>query len=210
MPSEATVVLVHGLWMTGVDMLLLARRLRRCGFDARIFRYPSLRGSLGHNAGLLGRYLERIPADTIHLVGHSLGGLVIRRLVHDRPDLCRGRIVTLGTPHSGSRCAGSFCRNPIGRLLLGRSLSPLLGELPIWGGQWAMGSIAGTLGVGFGRLIARLPLPNDGTVALCETRIPGLADVTTVHTTHSGLLFSPEAARQTCAFLRDGAFLHAP
>lgn len=203
-----SVVLVHGLWMTGIDMALLRHRLHRCGFDVYLFRYPSLRGTVAENAARLAAFVERrVPGDIVHFVGHSLGGLVIRRLVLDRPDLRPGRIVTLGTPHRGSRAAERLCRNLFGRMVLGCSVSVLLGELPGWSGERAMGSIAGTLGVGIGRFLASLPQPNDGTVALDETRMPGLADFVAIHATHTGLLFSPEVARQTCAFLRDGAFL---
>ncbi|MCC4592966.1 alpha/beta hydrolase, partial [Xanthomonas campestris pv. cannae] len=43
-------------------------------------------------------------------------------------------------------------------------------------------------------------------VALAETRVPGLNDHCQVRASHSGLLFSAGAARQTAAFLRDGRF----
>ncbi|NIJ89326.1 hypothetical protein FHR49_002127 [Xanthomonas campestris] len=47
--------------------------------------------------------------------------------------------------------------------------------------------------------------PNS-TVALAETRLPGLRDHCVVQASHSGLLRSPEAARQALAFLRNGHF----
>ncbi|MGE8262480.1 MAG: alpha/beta hydrolase, partial [Stenotrophomonas sp.] len=47
---------------------------------------------------------------------------------------------------------------------------------------------------------------SDGTVALDETQLPGLADHCVIPASHSGLVFSPDAARQTAAFLRDGRF----
>ncbi|KTF29418.1 Cob(I)alamin adenosyltransferase, partial [Xanthomonas vesicatoria] len=47
---------------------------------------------------------------------------------------------------------------------------------------------------------------SDGTVALAETRLPGLRDHCVVQASHSGLLRSPEAATQALAFLRSGRF----
>ncbi len=61
---------------------------------------------------------------------------------------------------------------------------------------------------GLGSLLGAIGDASDGTVALDETRLPGLADHCVVAASHSGLVFSPEAARQTAAFLRDGRFRH--
>ena len=75
------VVYVHGLWLPGGESFLLRRRLSRAlGAESRLFSYPSVSASLTENAQALGRYLREIPADTLHLVAHSLGGLVILRL----------------------------------------------------------------------------------------------------------------------------------
>jgi hypothetical protein len=49
---------------------------------------------------------------------------------------------------------------------------------------------------------------HDGTVAIVETQLPGLADHVVVDASHSGLLFSAEAAEQATAFLRVGHFRH--
>ncbi|HSM10829.1 MAG TPA: alpha/beta hydrolase, partial [Lysobacter sp.] len=49
---------------------------------------------------------------------------------------------------------------------------------------------------------------SDGTVAVAETRLSGLADHVVVAASHSGLLFSAAASRQAIAFLRTGRFQH--
>ena len=48
----------------------------------------------------------------------------------------------------------------------------------------------------------------DGTVALRETHMPGLADHITLPVTHTGMLYSREVARQAAYFLRTGGFEH--
>jgi hypothetical protein len=70
-----------------------------------------------------------------------------------------------------------------------------------------VGIIAGTLGLGFGRLVATFDEDNDGTVAVSETRLPGARDHLTLPVTHMGLVWSPRVAVQIAAFLQRGAFL---
>lgn len=200
------VVLVHGLWMRGPDMGLLRWRLRRCGYATSQFSYSSLRCGLAEAAARLQAYLQTLDADVIHLVGHSLGGLVIRRLLLDYPQQRPGRVVTLGTPHLGSQVAVAVKRLGAGSWLLGRSASGLTEVLPAWDGQRELGVIAGRAPIGVGLVVPGLPRPNDGTVSVAETRLPGATDHRVLAVSHMGLLVSAEAARQTCAFLRTGHF----
>jgi pimeloyl-ACP methyl ester carboxylesterase len=201
-----SIVLVHGLWMKGQEMYLLRRRLQRAGYRVCRFSYRSVASDLGENAARLNAFLQQVEGDTVHFVAHSLGGLVVRRLFHDFPAQRPGRIVTLGTPHSGSYVADRMSRNTLFRRLLGRSLVPLTGELPPWPGGRDLGSIAGTLSAGVGWLVRGLPRPNDGTVAVAETRLDGMTDHLLIHASHMALLASKSAAEQTIHFLQHGRF----
>lgn len=201
-------VFVHGLLMTGVDMTLLRHRVARGGFAVKQFSYASIRRAVEHNAACLQKYLNRIDAGVVHLVGHSLGGLVIRQLFHDYPAQRPGRVVTFGTPHQGSRVARVLSRWFAARLLMGRSLGILLGDAPPWPADRELGVIAGTRGIGVGWLVPGLAEPNDGTVAVVETRLAQMTDYIEVPVSHTALLFSRETARQVCAFLSSGRFDH--
>jgi pimeloyl-ACP methyl ester carboxylesterase len=207
-PTPQIVVFVHGLLMTGVDMTLLRRRVARCGFTVRQFSYASIRRPVEYNAARLQRYLGGIDAEVVHLVGHSLGGLVIQRLLHDYPLQRPGRVVTFGTPHRGSHVAQSLSRWLVGRALMGRSLGVLEGDIPPWPADRELGVIAGTRGIGVGWLAPGLGTPNDGTVAVAETRVEAMTDHIEVAVSHTALLFSRETARQVCAFLAGGRFDH--
>jgi hypothetical protein len=55
-------------------------------------------------------------------------------------------------------------------------------------------------------LLGPLPGPNDGTVLVRETDLPGATDQLRLRVSHSGMPFSPTVARQVAAFLRDGRF----
>jgi hypothetical protein len=71
-----------------------------------------------------------------------------------------------------------------------------------------VGMIAGCVPRGLGGLFAGFRGDHDGTVAVAETRVPGLADHVVVRASHSGLLFSDAVARQAAHFLRHGRFDH--
>lgn len=204
-----TVVLIHGLWFSGHVMFVLARRLRRQGFTVRSFSYPSVRADLRTNADRLARFLATLDADTVHLVGHSLGGILIRALFHYHPQQKPGRIVTLGTPHGGSRVAQHLGRNAFWRRAMGKGVAQLLTGAPQ---HWAppsraIGVLCGTRSLGLGRLLYRhLPRPNDGLLTVKESAFPAARDHIALPVSHTGMLFSRTVARQVGAFLIAGCF----
>lgn len=205
--SKETIVLVHGLWMNGIDMSILAGRLEAMGYRTVRFHYPSIRHTPRENAARLDSFCAGLEAPIIHFVGHSLGGVVIRHLFFDYPNRKPGRVVTLGTPHRPGRSAHRLSGYTIGKLLLGKSTADgLLGNIPPWAGTHDLGSIAGTLSFGLGKLFDGLPRPNDGTVAVEETRLTNMKDHVAFKTTHFGMLLSPATPRLCHNFLRDGSF----
>jgi len=205
--QEETVILVHGLWMNGFDMTVMRQRLAHSGYRSHRFSYHSLRHSPLQSALELQRTIAGVDAAVLHFVCHSLGGLIIRHLFHEHPDQRPGRVVTLGTPHQPSSAAMHLSRTVPGRWLLGRSTEQgLLGDVPAWTGGHELGSIAGDLRSGMGMIITDIPRPNDGTIAVEETRLPGMKDHVTVHASHFGLLFSREVQRHVERFLATGKF----
>ena len=208
MDGRESVVLVNGLWLTDLALWLLARRLRRAGFQTFTFSYPSVRQDLRTSAACLHDFLARVPGATVHLVGYSLGGLVIRALFHFHPQLRPGRIVLLGSPQTGNRAAQMLARARPGRALLGRAVAELIAGTPQhW--SWPAretGVIAGSRSVGLGRLVARLAVPNDGSVAVEETTIPAAHARLVLPVAHFAMLLAPVVARQVARFLRAGTF----
>ena len=209
MHKSETVVLVHGIWMTGLDMSMLHHRLKSCGFNPVQFSYPTIQCSLKHNAAKLQRFVQRLEqsgdTDVVHFVAHSLGGLLLRQFFYDYPNQSPGRVVTLGTPHQGSQVARRMGCNPFGKILLGKSfLNGLRGDVPPWEMKREIAVFAGRVSVGVGRLIPSLSKPNDGTVAVAETYLEGMSLHRIFPTTHMGLLFSDEVAQAVCGFLREG------
>jgi len=206
LPTRRPVLLIHGIWNTRLWLLPLARRLRAAGFDARIWGYPSVLGDPARaSQALVGRLAGGPPVD---LVGYSLGGLVALDALRLAPDLPVRRVVCLGSPLCGSCTARALCTRHWSSLVLGRSASLLRRGLDGWAGNAEVGVVAGCVPRGVGRLLSSVDAASDGTVAVEETRMPGLRDHCLVPASHSGLLFSAAAARQATAFLREGRFEH--
>ena len=207
-----TVVLIHGIWMTGAEMGLLGWRIRRAGFEVRLFHYHSLWRTPAENAAALDRFLGRLEADVIHLVAHSLGGIVVAHLFERFPLQKPGRVVMLGSPLRGSAIARKYHRWMVGRPFLGRAaVRGLLGDAPRWRADRRLCMIAGNRGVGIGMLLSggALPRPNDGTVAVEETLDPAVYRHLEVPYSHFGMLFSRRVADAVVACLRTGDFAAA-
>ena len=154
-----SVVTVHGLWMRGASMRVLRRRLEQHGFDFHDFSYPSVTGSLDANAAALAAFLERVPGETVHLVGHSLGGVLACAMLETCLPPRIGRIVCLGAPLKGSRSAARLSRWPGGQRLIGKCLGDVQarGGFAAWRAGVEVGSIAGRIPLGLGRLFGPVP-----------------------------------------------------
>jgi pimeloyl-ACP methyl ester carboxylesterase len=203
-----TVVLLHGIWMPALVMSLLALRLRRCGYRVSVFAYRSLTETLENNAGQLAGFIREQGDATVHLVGHSLGGLVILQALQSHPGLVNGRIVLLGSPVKGSVVARRLYRYRGLRWMLGRSADGgLLEDGPAWQGDLPLGVIAGNRPMGIGQIIGGLAGENDGTVTVAETRLENASGSIQVKATHTGLMVSRQVADEVCRFLRDGRFI---
>lgn len=202
---------MHGLFMRGAIMLPLSLQLQAAGFETHRFSYPTRAKPPAENAVALRRYIDTIAAARVHVVAHSLGGLVLRHAAAQGLPRRFGRAVTMGTPHRSSATAQLLARFPSGRQLLDRSLERgLLGDdLPPWPLALELGSVAGMLPIGLGRLLPGLPQPNDGTVAVEETRLEGMTDHVVIPVSHATMLIRPAVARQVIHFLRHGRFDHA-
>jgi hypothetical protein len=119
-----------------------------------------------------------------------------------------GRVVCLGSPLRGSRTAARLSRLPVGRHFIGRCLADVHARKAVIAVKAGIevGSIAGRIPLGVGRLFGAFREPNDGTVAVAETIIDGLADHIVLPVSHVALLWSSAVAAQTEHFLLQGHF----
>lgn len=212
--STETIVFAHGIWMPGRIMAMLKYRLEReHGFAGRLFSYYAVQTDLDENAARLAEIVAAIPEGPVHLVGHSLGGVLALRMHALHPEAPPGRIVCLGSPLCGSRAAVGLGRYSWGQRMLGRTITAgVVDEAAnCWGvpvtERREVGIVAGTVAIGAGKLLAAFDEENDGTVAVSETRLPGAKDHLLMPVTHTGLVWSRDVAEQVAAFLRRGEFL---
>jgi pimeloyl-ACP methyl ester carboxylesterase len=206
-PGTRTIVVVHGLWMTGAVFALQRAQLTRRGYRAVAFSYPSIHLGLDEIASRLARFVAALGVSRVHLVGHSLGGLAVLNMLDLYPQTPAGRIVLLGTPVAGSRAAQQVARSTLGRLLVGRAILQWRAERgAAVAERFEVGMIAGTVRLGVGSLLVPLPAPNDGVVCLDETVIAQLHDHLAMPLSHSGMIVSARATNQICHFLEHGHF----
>ncbi|MEU3461518.1 alpha/beta fold hydrolase [Streptomyces sp. NPDC006733] len=132
-PAHRPVLLLHGFVDNRSVFTFLRRSLRNHGWThVQALNYSPLSCDIRTAAVLLGRHVEQICAETgqrqLDVVGHSLGGLIARYYVQRLGGDARIRtLVTLGTPHSGTRLAPLLAPHPIVRQM--RPGSGLLQEL---------------------------------------------------------------------------------
>ena len=205
------VLLVHGLWMNGLMMGLMRHRIGECGYAVDCYSYSTVRVTLKENAERLARYCEQYDEGPLHLVGHSMGGLVVLHAAMLMSASSVGRIVVAGTPFANSFSARRLECLPGGRQILGVCIGQWLKEPGVEGlERFEVGVIAGDGGIGLGRFLAPdLPQPNDGVVSVSETPVPGMRDHIVLNVSHTAMLASREVARQICAFLDRGRFARA-
>ncbi len=117
-PSGPPVLCVHGFFRNGSCMWGMRRALESRGRPTRavsmggpfqpIERYgPPLASALRELAAT-------VPGRRIDVVAHSMGGVVLRLVLSQHPDLASavGRIVTLGSPHRGTALAQGLALAP--------------------------------------------------------------------------------------------------
>lgn len=203
-----SLILLHGLWMRGITLTVLQKRLESVGYQVETLDYMSVAAPLGRTMDALRQRMRAHP-EGVHVVGHSLGGLLALLACRDGVELPPGRIVCMASPLTGSAVARQLAEHGRG-WVLGRSRDVLEHGLDTWDDAREVGMVAGNAGVGLGAMVGHLEGENDGTVALDETRLPGLTDHCVVETSHTGMLLSRDAASQVVAFLRHGRFHGAP
>lgn len=209
------VLLLHGLGRTRGSMDELQEHLQRQGrMTVMSLSYASTRASIDQHARALGSVLENIPqARRIHLVGHSLGNLVIRRYLADvkSRDQRIGRIVMLAPPNQGSALATLFRDNHLLHVFWGESgaeiadnwerltqrLATPEGEFGIIAGGSLKGPLDNPLIRGNDDLVLRVE----------ETRLAGARDFVVVPTYHGRIMKHPETMTYTLRFLQHGHFV---
>lgn len=213
-PTSEKVLLLHGIARTAASLAGLERMLQAAGFRTLNLDYPSRKRLLEDLAGHVHRAAAGfIEADgaPLHIVTHSMGGLLARAYLTRHRPVSLGRVVMLGPPNGGSEVADLLVRTAFYRRVFGPAgaqlttagsggLRAVLGLV-----DYPLGVIAGCRSLyPLGSLV--IPGPGDGRVSVASTRVAGMADHLVLPVTHPLMMRSPLVVRQTVHFLRHGRF----
>jgi len=195
--SPDTVVLVHGLAAKRLVMAILRSSLARSFGEVVNWGYPSLWSPIQRHGRELAKLLHRLDdggCERIHLVTHSMGGIVARVALAEYQPSRLGRFVMIAPPNRGSHVASRFAP------LLGRICPPIQ--------QLADHEAS---------FVRSLPLPDslelgiiaartDWLVREASTRLGCQRDHIVVPGLHSSVLWRRETAAQVRHFLQHGQF----
>lgn len=209
--SGTAIIVLHGLARSDKSVSRMKRHLETAGFYTIAMNYPSTRASVPQNAEYLHEVLQSLHGiDKVHLVGFSMGGIVVRQSLSAHPEPRLGRVVLVGTPNQGAELATMMkdwwafktILGPSGQDLVAgpEGIAPQLPAPPC-----EFGIIAGCRGTndGYNPLI---PGDNDGTVSLESTRLAGARDFMVVRALHPAMMSTASVHRATEYFLRHGRF----
>lgn len=203
--DRQSVVTVHGLAAHQIAMWPIGRRLGRRGFRTHHFGYWSIRARVEEVAVQLGRRLDRFEADPgierLHLVTHSMGGIVARTLLQRRRYRKLHRIVMLAPPNAGSHVATKLAGTanwvlPAIEQLADRDDS-YVNQL-----NWGFGANDIELGV----VAAR----HDRVIRLPSTLHPSQKEFAVIDGNHGPMPWNQNAAGLVEAFLLTGTFFGVP
>ncbi len=208
--SGTAVIALHGILRSSHVWSEMEKAMKQDGVTFVRLDYPSTQKPIDEFATQLQSVIHSLEGiEEIHLVAHSLGGLVVRKWCQDYSDPRVRRLVMIGTPNSGAELADMLQRNWLFRGLFGPSGQQLqanpngyIRQLPSPTMEFAV--IAGSKGKpdGFNPLI---PGDDDGIVTLKSALLPGAVDSMTVRGLHSFLPWHPEVIQATRCYLKTGA-----
>lgn len=212
--SQTCVVLLHGLWRSALSMKGLQWQLEERGYQVVNLTYPSLDHPVPELAVLAVEQsiagCRELGLERVNFVTHSLGGILVREYVQQRHIPGLRRVVMLGPPNGGSQLADYAESATLLQLFMPEAVAQLgtsdasvprrLGRV-----DFQLGVIAGTSN--WLPFLPGLPDgPNDGTVAVAETIVPGMMDFLEMPVGHTFIMWDDEVIEQVLFFLEHGFF----
>ncbi len=213
--NPKTIVLVHGYNRDSRDMRTLSDLLEAAGYRTVKVDLPltfdHVEDAAKHFALEMDGVLSELPRDqTVAMVGHSTGGLVIRYyLSHYEQGGRVGHAVLIATPNRGSALAGMA--GDISDLLVETfaTLDSLRPERISTLGlddpeETKIGAIAGNKGnLVLGQLLKK---ENDGRVEVHSVYYPELDDFAVLPYNHHEIHHKKETAELVIRFIENGSF----
>ena len=213
MPVNAdNVILLHGLARTDKSMARLQRALEKEGYCVVNSDYDSRGGDI---ETLAVKAIEPAlaacrPAQPVHFVTHSMGGILVRQYLADHQIDNLGRVVMLGPPNKGSEVVDTLADFPGFHFINGDAGLELgTGEASVPNqlgkADFDLGIIAGTRSVNL-ILSTMIQGVNDGKVSVESTRLEGMKDHIEMGATHPFMMNNNAVIEQVLHYLETGRF----
>jgi len=212
------VILVHGLARSPNSMQPMADALNELGYQTTNLSYPSRQQSIkqlaDHHLAPAIQNCQKSGAQKIHLITHSLGGIIVRDYLSRNKVKELGRVVMLAPPNQGSEVV-----DEIGHWQAFKSINgPAGGQLGTAATSHpkALGAITYPVGIIAGdRSINPINShiiegPDDGKVSIENTKVEGMADHIVIHRTHPMIMKRQETITLSIRFLQQGRFKPSP
>lgn len=206
------VMLIHGLARTSRSFNKLAAILKKQGYIVHNMDYASTRLTIEQAAeDVFKRALPQLDSSApLHIVTHSLGGILTRFYLSRHSIANLGRVVMLAPPNHGSEVVDRLGRFRLFHWLngpagdqLGTSATSMPALLPA--ADYPLGIIAGNRSINC-LLSLCLPTPNDGKVSVVSTQQAGMQDHLVVNASHPFIINHPHTIHAVGAFLQTGQF----
>ena len=205
--SEHLVILIHGWGRTHAMFDEMEAALEAEDFEVLSFSYPSTRAPISaHATALEGLIADLHGIRRVSFVTHSLGGLVLRRMLAEPPtfpnDVDLHRAVLVAAPNQGAELAEILQDFPplhwIGGPVAAELTPQAVAGLPAPSIPFIVVSGVREHGEGWNPLVAGA---DDGIVSLRESRLEGAEESHIVNALHTFVATDPETIRLTLAFL---------
>lgn len=205
-------VILHGIGRSSSHMQPLADALTQQGYDVLNLDYPSTEHEILPLAKIVyEQHLQHLdPNRTVHLIGYSMGGLVVRTILHHHKPDNLGRVLLLAAPNHGSEVADWLKDNWLYQWYYGPAGQQLLTDNTVREGLF--GDIGVELGVIAGNSSVDpvssyiIPEEDDGKVSIRSTVVNGMSDHITVHSSHMFFPSNQDVHQQSMYFLQNGEF----
>ena len=215
--KNETIVLLHGILRSKMDMIALEKSLAENGYDCINILYPSREKKLEDIAEFVDTQIKShasfSPEKPLNFVTHSMGGLVTRYYIATYTPENLGKVVMLSPPNSGSEFADFLSENkylsPLFKGIFGPASEQLKTTHRHIDGDitYPLGIIAGSASI---NPLAPWILEgeHDGIVPVERTKIEGMTDHITLHSNHTFMMFEPKVINQVLYFLENKRFKH--
>lgn len=209
------VILLHGLARTSASMNEMQRTLIEAGFVVSKIDYPSRVNPIEVLAGpAIERGLKECQDQTegkVHVVTHSMGGILFRQYVSENGTDAFARTVMLAPPNKGSEAVDAlrdvpgfeWLNGPAG-LQMGTDknsvplqLGPATSDVAVVAGTFSINIVLSTY----------LPDPDDGKVSVESTRLEGMCAHLQVDVSHPFIMEDENVISEVISYLNTGRFV---